>query len=248
VRKAAHSFSYFEILDACKEPDCPVCCLGRNSASRHLKSLIYEGVNDVRLRATIRKSVGYCHEHTWLLPEAGESAPLGIAIMHRDLLNTIHGRLGDSEYNKTRKNTFKSVVAEAMRLDEGSSRSIALAKYLPSRAQCPACERRDEAESLALKALIDALGKQDSQMTAALKTSDGLCLPHLRQALEAAQNRHTFDDLVAITQEQLSALIKELDEFIRKSDHRFRHEKISENERESWRRALQRVVGPESSL
>jgi hypothetical protein len=183
-----------------------------------------------------------------LLPDAGESATLGIAIIHRDLLNSIRQRLDKSEYGKPRRGKLKSVFAEAIRLDDGTAKPNAAAKYLPSRAQCPACERRAETQNLALKSLIDALEERDVQMTDALKTSDGLCLPHLRHVLESMRSRHAFDMLVAITQDQLSALILELDEFVRKSDHRFRHEKISESERESWRRALQRVVGPKTSL
>ncbi|UCC52122.1 MAG: hypothetical protein JSV68_23965 [Anaerolineaceae bacterium] len=248
MKKGSQPFSYFEILDACKEPDCPVCTLGHVSANRHLTSLIFDGVNDVRLRNTLRKSLGYCHEHAWLLPDAGESATLGIAIIHRDLLNTIRRRLDESDFGKSsRRDKLKSVVAEAIRLDDATI-PMGSTKYLPTKAQCPACERRDEAENLALKSLIDALEDQDEQMAEALKMSDGLCLSHLRQTLESMRSHQAFDKLVKITQDQLSALILELDEFIRKSDHRFRHEKISDSERESWRRALQRVVGPKTGI
>jgi len=225
-----------------------VCVLGQTSANRHLTSLIYDGVNDLTLRATLRESLGYCREHAWLLPGAGESATLGIAIIYRDLLNSIRKRLDKSDYGKSRRDKLKSAVAEVMSLDHGIVNSNAATKYLPSKAQCPACERRDEAENLALKSLIDALEDQDALMTDALIKSDGLCLPHLRQALESMRSRHAFDMLVEITQDQLSAIILELDEFVRKSDHRFRHEKISESERESWQRALQRLVGPKTSL
>lgn len=248
MKRGSQSYSYYEMIDACEEPGCPLCRLGQASANRHLTSLIYDSVNDVRLRATLRESLGYCKEHAWLLPNAGDSAPLGIAIVHRDLLNTIHKRLGKSAYGKSRRNSLKSVMTEVMGLDDGAAREVATAKYLPEKAQCPACERRDEAEKLALKSLAEALAKLDIDMTSALKQSDGLCLPHLRMALETARNREAFELLVTVTQEQLSTLIRDLDEFIRKTDHRFRHEKINDSERESWRQALQRVVGPETKL
>ena len=248
MKRGSQSFSYYEMVDACEEPNCPVCRLGQVSANRHLTSLIYDSVNDVSLRATLRQSLGYCQEHTWLLPDAGDSAPLGIAVIHRDLLNTIHKRLGESDYGKVRRSSLKSVVTEAMRLGDGTSRPAATAKYLPTKSQCPACERRHGAEKLALKSMMDALEEQDADMKTALQSSDGLCLPHLRVALELAGNREAFDLLVTITQEQLFTLIQDLDEFIRKSDHRFRHEKISERERVSWRQAMQRIVGPQNSL
>ena len=102
IGKSTPSFSYFEILDACQEPACPVCSLGHAAARRNVNTLIYEGVNDYGLRAKLRESLGYCHEHAWLLPEAGESAALGIAIVHRDLLNTIRERLENIKYDKAK--------------------------------------------------------------------------------------------------------------------------------------------------
>jgi len=248
MKRGSQSYSYYEVIDACNEPSCPLCRLGQASANRHLTSLIYDGVNDVGLRATLRESLGYCPEHAWLLPNAGDSAPLGIAIVHRDLLNTIRKGLGDSKFGKSRRSSLKSVVSTAMRIDDGVSSTAATSKYLATKGQCPACARRDEAEKLALKSVTNALEKQDADMKSALQNSDGLCLLHLRRALETVRNPEAFDLVVTITQEQLTALIQDLDEFIRKNDHRFRAEKISESERSGWRRALQRVVGPKNKL
>ncbi len=248
MKRGPQSYSYYEVIDACNEPSCPLCRLGQASANRHLTSLIYDSVNDVSLRATLRRSLGYCPEHAWLLPNAGESAPLGIAIIHRDLLNTIHKSLGDSSFGKSRRSSLKSVVAGALRFDSGAPSTPPASQYLPVMDQCPACARRDEAEKLALKSVTNALERQDADMVAALRDSDGLCLPHLRRALDLVHNREAFDLLVTITQEQLASLIQDLDEFVRKNDHRFRDEKISETERSSWRRALLRVVGPKNTL
>lgn len=242
LTKKPTTFSYFEILDACKESGCPLCRLGQRSAQRHLTNLIYDGVNDIPLRATLRDSYGYCHEHAWMLPDSGESAPLGIAIVHRDILNTLRKRLAEDSFDKERKGSFRSLVAGALdpqRQDSGTGSS----PHLPTSAICPACERRQEAEQLALASLLDALDKQDQPMCEALESSDGLCIPHLRQALNAARSQVAFDTLVALTNVQLTELIENLDEFIRKNDHRFRGEKITREERDSWRRALQRTSG-----
>lgn len=242
LTKRPSTFSYFELLDACKEPGCPVCRLGQRSAQRHLTSLIYDGVNNVPLRATLRDSYGYCHEHAWLLPESGESAPLGIAIVHRDILNTLRGQLGEETYNKKRRASLREAVAGAIRAETNTGDSQA-ARHLPPKSICPACERRLEAEHLAFASMLEALDKNDQPMHAGLESSDGLCILHLRQALSAAQSQKAFDSLISITQKQLSNLIDDLDEFIRKNDHRFREEKISREEKESWRKALQRTSG-----
>lgn len=241
LTKRPTTFSYFEILDACEEAGCVICRLGQRSAQRHLTSLIYDGVNDVPLRATLRDSYGYCHEHAWMLPASGESAPLGIAIVHRDILNTLRARLGKEEYNKSQRTSLRAAVAGA--INPGAASGAQTDHHLPPKAPCPACERQMGAEHLAFASLLEALDKKDQPMHAALKSSDGLCILHLRQALNAARSQQAFDTLVMITRTQLSSLIDDLDEFIRKNDHRFRDEKISKEEKESWRRALQRTSG-----
>lgn len=236
------SFSYFELLDACREPGCPLCRLGHRSAQRHLSSLIYDGVNDLTLRATLRDSYGYCFHHAWLLPHSGESAPLGIAVIHRDILNTLRRRLAEEAYSKERADSLRTFVAEFLDrtpppLDAASSR------HLPARDACPACLQRLESEQLAFASLMEALDKRDEKMVAALESSEGLCLAHLRHALNLARTKQAFDALVRISQGQLTALLHDLDEFIRKNDHRFREERISQDEAKSWRRALQLVSG-----
>ena len=243
IRKGSSAYSYFELLDVCRQPGCPICSLGHAAARRNINTLIYEGVNDYGLRAKLRESMGYCHEHAWLLPEAGESAALGIAIVHRDLLNNMRKRLEQIKFDKGQKRKLRTFVAEAISPDEGSVKDPRSARYLPTTALCPACQDQEKIEKLAFKSLLDALEKEDAPMLAALESSAGLCLPHLRTALESVRNAQSFDLLVTIANDQLSVLIQDLDEFIRKSDHRFREEKITEQERESWRRALQRVVG-----
>lgn len=248
TKRGPQSYSYYETIDACGEPGCPLCRLGQASANRHLTSLIYDSVNDVSLRETLRNSLGYCKEHAWLLPNAGDSAPLGIAVVHRDLVNTIYRRLGAIDYGKSAGGRLRSAITAAVGLEGKLQREGERAPYLPQKAQCPACERRDEAEKLALKSLSEALSRADEGMIAALKDSDGLCLLHLRLALESARNQEGFKLLISLTQTQLEALLHDLDEFIRKSDHRFRDERVNERERDSWRRALQRFAGPETKL
>ncbi len=241
LTKRPTTFSYFEILDACTEPGCVICRLGQRSAQRHLTSLIYDGVNDIPLRATLRDSYGYCHEHAWLLPDSGESAPLGIAIVHRDMLNTLRARLGQENFSKSQRTSLRAAVADAF--SPGATSGAQANQHLPPKAPCPACAQQQEAEHLAFASLLEALDKNDQPMQAALESSEGLCIPHLRQALDAAHSQQAFDTLVEITRTQLTSLINDLDEFIRKNDHRFRDEKISTEEKESWRRALQRTSG-----
>lgn len=80
----------FEVLEALREPGCPVCRLALRSVARLLQTISYEQVNDPALRAELRKSRGFCnlHAHQWLREARGI---LGTALIYRDLLQaTLH--------------------------------------------------------------------------------------------------------------------------------------------------------------
>ena len=79
-------------------------------------------------------------------------------------------------------------------------------------------------------------------MQAALRESAGLCLPHLRRALERLRDEASFDFLVEVSTEKLRALEAGLDEFIRKNDYRFAGEGFGP-EATSWREVIAMMVG-----
>jgi len=80
------------------------------------------------------------------------------------------------------------------------------------------------------------------EMADALQESDGLCLPHLRLALELVRNVSACERLLAIHREKLQSLRAELTEFIRKNDYQFRAEGIG-SEGDAWLRAVGLIVG-----
>lgn len=232
-------FSYHEVIEACREPGCAICRLGQRAAERYLAGLIYDSVNDVPTRARLRQSWGFCHEHSWRAPEAGESAPLGLAIIYRDLLANLDRKLEKVAYQAQGPALWRQ-LRNKVGIGGGTSGMTELA----ASASCPACERREEMAGLAITAVALSLTQQDPRMNEALAQSDGFCLPHLQQALAHADSQIAFDTLLLHSRGKLAALIAELDEFIRKNDHRFQHEGFQE-EADSWRRALRLVVGNE---
>jgi hypothetical protein len=234
-------FSYHEVIEASDLPGCPVCRWANKSVERQLKGLIFDSVNDVDTRLGIRESLGFCHEHAWQLPHAGDSAPLGIAFIYRDVLNTINKSLDKISHSPSKASFLKSKLMGAS--DDEDFKNKSMGKHMVAGAPCPACVRNKEMGDIAITAVVDTLAEQDEAMVAALQKSEGLCFPHLRLALDTAPNQFTFATLVQIHQEKLSALIAELDEFIRKNDYRFQHEGFGE-ESDSWRRAMNQMVGP----
>jgi hypothetical protein len=229
-------FSYHEVIEACGEPGCPICRLGNRSAERYLAALIYDSVNDVPTRTKLREALGFCHEHTWRAPEAGESAPLGLAFIYRDLLNTLNKRLTAASYQSKGPAFWQQL--------RGAPTASSAAQQLGVATNCPACERRAEMEGLAVTAVTQSLTHHDERMKTALAQSQGICLPHLRQALDNAGSQVAFDALAAISRAHMETLIAQLDEFIRKNDHRFHHEPFND-EADSWLRAIRLVAGSE---
>ena len=60
---------------------------------------------------------------------------------------------------------------------------------------------------------LEALARQDEMLQNALRASAGLCLVHLRRALELARDEAAFDFLVALSRDKLQAFIADLSEF-----------------------------------
>ncbi|HQJ52827.1 MAG TPA: hypothetical protein PKW05_13720, partial [Anaerolineae bacterium] len=70
----------------------------------------------------------------------------------------------------------------------------------------------------------------------------GLCLPHFQLVLDSA-GQAAARLLAGWQATAWRKLRDELDELIRKHDHRFRAERITDEESDSWLRAVAAVVG-----
>ena len=236
--------SYHELIDACQEPGCPVCSLAQRAVRRHLEQVIYDSVNDPPTRARLRESLGYCYDHAWQLTQAGASTPLGVAFIYRDLLNTVTKVLEEGGYERpSRRFTFSQVV-ETVDRNKPSVFTQTAVQHLTPQKPCPACDHRDNMTTLYAIALMDALAENDARLRESLEATDGLCVPHLRRAMELARSETAVANLLAITIPKLHSLQAELTEFIRKNDYRYTDEKVGD-EGNSWLRALCALVGNE---
>ena len=101
------------------------------------------------------------------------------------------------------------------------------------------CDIAADTEKHYIRVLLDNL--TDPRLSEAYQSSDGLCLPHFRQALRATSNSSTLDQLIGIQQAIWSRLHSDLQGFVDKSDYQHSHE-IAEEEGKSWRWAT-RIAG-----
>ena len=230
--------SVFELHDALAQPGCAVCRLGAASADKHVESLLWEGVNDPERREELRRAQGFCHKHAWSLVRTGAS--LGSAIMMHDLLENALRAMDDAACEARRPWSLRRVYQNLKRR-RPRRMTVGLVTRLEPQVACPACAWADKIERIYVDSLVINLLDEDG-LLAALQASDGLCLPHLRQALVRARGWTVRRALMAAQRGAWERLTGDLSEFIRKSDYRFHHEKMGE-EGNAWIRGVAAMAG-----
>lgn len=222
-----HHTPYFNLLEALRDAGCPLCRLGDRAARRFVEGVLYESVTDPEMRATLVTAHGFCPTHSQRL--ASHHDGLGSAIIYRSILKHLEGELASLVEADDR-----GLVARLReRWDQEPAATLA------SHAPCPACEERDKAATRALSTF--SANYQDPALHEALANSAGFCLPHLRLAATALP-RSALALLLEQQQVIWAALHEELDELIRKYDHRFSDEPMG-SEKDSWQRSIRLTAG-----
>jgi hypothetical protein len=112
---------------------------------------------------------------------------------------------------------------------------------LEPRAQCLACVWADKMENIYLDTLLHNL-VGDGNLLAEYEASEGLCLPHFRQALARVRKKAVYDALLGAQRVVWERLVDQLSESIRKSDYRHLDESWGE-EAGAWLRGIAALVG-----
>jgi len=220
-------YSHYELLEACVLTGCPVCRVGAQTVQRYLKSSFYEYVNDRDMRAKLVKSLGYCGEHVQLLLSAKIADTLGASIIYEHLVKVILREFPkDSSSGKLKE--LSKRIGKFVSASEGMG-------------TCLACNQREKTISYTLRQMSSALN--DARLQDALEKSDGLCMKHLSQLLELVQKPEEADFLLALTRTKLEARQFEMSEVIRKNDHRFSSEGITQDEGLAWRKTMSMLAG-----
>jgi hypothetical protein len=229
--------TYYVLLEAGAKPGCSVCRIVQDGLKAHLKSFFYESVNDVERRLVLRGSLGYCRDHLRLMVAEHIGDPLAFSILYQDVLTQVLRSLAETDADLGLADRLRFSLRRAV---GGQARQTAVLETgLAPAGECPACHEQAAITQLALKTLVQAI--HEEQLAQSLAESQGLCLPHLRQALQFADAQAT-QRLVQLSQQSLATLRDQLAEFIRKNDYRFANEPVGE-EGDAWRRALNLVAG-----
>jgi Family of unknown function (DUF6062) len=231
------SSTSYDLLQACRQPGCPVCRVEQSAVERYINSLLYESVNDIQVRERLRASMGFCREHAQMAVDKKLGSALGFAIIYQDVINNILRQLrSDVETPSTRR--WSTLLK---RIPEQVSATVQKVLYaLTPQKHCIACQQRDRTLHLIISSLIENL--HEPEMIEALQTSEGLCIPHLKKAFESVSDPQECDLLLSVHREKLEVLRGELAEFVRKNDYRFKDEGMG-TEGDSWRRAIAKMIG-----
>ncbi len=200
---------YQKLQETMQEPGCPICHIGQAAGRRYLDILLFESVNDPGIRKQLESSLGFCYYHSReLLTFPGKRLGAGIIEQHmlKVALRQIHQTSAPS------RRLFFSKRDENRKIEK---------------APCPACEQAEAAEGRATK---DMLQHFVDDLDQPLAEAGGLCLNHVQQALSLCEDKETHSALIRLHEPLWQEQIVLLDEFIRKHDHRFRHEGITQAE------------------
>lgn len=219
---------YFELRDAQAKAGCPICRLVFKSCDRFLDAILYEATLDPKVRLDLKQSHGFCAQHVEMM-RAKPGRALGTALIYRDVLRMLIETL-DAASDR------RPTLGERLRMSKQNTTVKALT---PTKA-CPACAIADKAAQDYVSLLLAHLS--DSEMQEAYAAGDGLCLPHLRQAIDAAGDADMLHLLIEPQVARYTAMLNDLDEYIRKRDHRFRGEQMGP-EGDVWLRVMNAITG-----
>jgi hypothetical protein len=222
------NITYLDLIEACGEPGCLVCTLMEKVVAGYIRMWFHEHINDPPSRDKLRFSQGLCYEHIWLAIDTNLSNALGVAIISHDVLGKLLQDLEKVRISPKRFNLIDKIV--------GASPDEEI--LLPEKC-CPVCLHEVEMLERILRTLAESI--QKPKLIDAIRSSDGICLPHLRGAVARSTSSEAAQ-LLELIQARWEQLQGELSEFIRKNDYRFSKEGFGD-ERNSWLRATAALTG-----
>lgn len=238
MTKRTEAIPYLKNLQqAFTKPGCALCRLFAGTADGYIDSLLWEMVNYPDLREELNQARGYCHPHAWRLVRGG--AGQGIAILMQDVLKTALDVLDSAPVNAPSESVLKQLLNNLNRRPNAGAQKLAL--HLEPQRPCPICAYLADIQTHYFDTLLKHLSGPDS-LAEAYGHSNGLCLPHFRQALTQASAGINVQALVRAQQTAWQQLNAHLDEYIRKNDYRFQHEPPGE-EQDAWLRSLEAISG-----
>jgi hypothetical protein len=220
-----------EILSALALPGCPLCRVVDGDDRRLLDAFRREGRRDPRARGRFLAAGGLCRRHGWLLHELAAAAGEGGSI------SDLYGSLADSDLV-----TLDETIGRLRRRARGRAGA-----GLRREGRCQACDAREAAAERKTHFLLQAL--REAPVRERYGRSDGLCYPHLENAVAAASTAGDPATAVALLEDwraRLAAVRSDLAAYDRKRMHEHADEPKGREQR-SWTEVIRRYVGEDGT-
>jgi len=225
-RKAEKHMAYYEVLDAlARTAECALCTLETGSLKRYFDTLLYEMVNDPKVRSELSHSRGYCYRHANMLLDCRSS--YGTGILYQDHVAAFIECLRDLLSNSSRRLSAKA------------------AREWNTHPGCPACRVQKECRERSISLFLKGVAEPD--MRGAFERGAGFCIPHFFLVIESISDPDARAYVTRVQQERYEDLLHDLREFDRKHDYRFADEPMGK-EGDSWARAVRMIVGQRDLL
>lgn len=221
-----HPLTLARLEDALAHPGCPACWRMERSSRNYLRELLREDKGSEKVWERLRQSWGLCLPHTrgLLAEEARTITGFSTATLYRWLTEALLREAGwdGSGGHRSRRRGFRAL--------------------LEARGACLACQQLGEYERAVIGGLVRTLtsGEPPTVRDAYLR-GDGLCLPHLRIALDLTDHPGTIDLLSGRFRDSLRALAVELEVFLQA--HTPNGAGQGKSDSDVWVRAAERFAG-----
>jgi len=237
-------FSLIDLRDALTKPGCPICQMRWKSACRYIGFLLYENVNDVDTRLTFWAGIGYCPDHTRLLAETSqknEENPMGMNILYESLASFVKKEIVEYPIPRKRSNPLRLVLLHLL----PGRFSMDTPKNLTPKSTCRVCQIADDSAFLGLETLMQCLLDPEEKVYTLYPKSDGICLTHLRMALQEFTVRYPSAGLILKEHavNHLQHWEQAMGEYVRKQAWQNRHETITDEENQALQHALAFFTG-----
>jgi len=232
AKKVGKHTPYFELVDAQTQAGCPICRLVYRATDRYLDGILYECTLDPDVRLKLKNSHGFCAEHVEMMRRKAGRA-LGVALIYRDIIQKIVQATEKGQRPTTSRAFFRRLFGRS------KYNEVIAAKLRPTES-CPACAIKRKATENYESLLVAHL--EDERLFEAYAQGEGLCLPHLVETIERIDDPEKLRRLLEPQITRYREMIADLNEYIRKRDHRFKGEPFGP-EGDVWLRAMNAVVG-----
>ena len=214
------SKSFQELLQAFKKEGCPLCRVVSFSIDSYFEGMLYEFVNDPKVRSDLRKSLGYCRKHSLQLKKIVEKTynKFGASIIIEDVIKELIKKL-----DKFTKLSLKEL------------KKIEITGH-----NCPACIYQQSYENNYFSEILDNLENED--FFNQFLESDGICFNHLLILLKMVKNSITRNKIIENQKAKLAKINEDLNAFVKKHDWQNK-EKITTGEANAFEKALKILMG-----